>query len=197
MLRLPVLEEPANATTADLAPLVETHFRTMTHIASFSGVKRRDFERVILESLRAAGADGDDGRDFRLLRVLIRNVAELERHVPRSEEWEAERVAALRKGAVERPGSRWEGWFKVEPRPFTALETRRRRETHRAAAAAVARLPLAQRVVVVLRDVSGWTGDDVSRLLSIEPSVQRALLHAGRSRIRLALEPLAAPPTRG
>ena len=153
--------------------------------------------RVILASLRAVGANGDDERDFRLLRVLIRNVAELERHVPRSQDWEAERVAALRKSNIEPTDSRWEGWFKVDPRPFTVLERRRRGETHRAAAAAVSRLPLAQRVVIVLQDVAGWAADDVGRLLNIEPSVQRALLHGGRARVRLALESLAARPTRG
>jgi RNA polymerase sigma-70 factor, ECF subfamily len=192
-----VVEEAAKGMTADLAPLVERHLRVMTHIAWFRGARRRDVERVILESLRAAGADGLDERDFRLLRVLIRNVAELERHAPNSKDWEAERVAALRKSKVERTGSRWEGWFKVDPRPFTVLESRRRSEAHRAAAAAVSRLPLAQRVVIVLRDVAGWAAEDVGRLLNIEPSVQRALLHGGRSRVRLALEPLAAPPTRG
>jgi RNA polymerase sigma-70 factor, ECF subfamily len=192
-----VVEEAAKGMTADLTPLVERHLRVMTHIAWFRGARRGDVERVILESLRAAGADGLDERDFRLLRVLIRNVAELERHAPNSEDWEAERVAALRKSNVERTGSRWEGWFKVDPRPFTVLESRRRSEAHRAAAAAVSRLPLAQRVVIVLRDVAGWAAEDVGRLLNIEPSVQRALLHGGRSRVRLALEPLAAPPTRG
>jgi RNA polymerase sigma-70 factor (ECF subfamily) len=192
-----IVVEAASGTTADLTSLVETNLRTMQYIASFRGATRRDVERVILESLRAAAADGRDERDFRLIRVLIRNVAELESHVPRSEDWEAERVDALRKSAVERPGSRWEGWFKVDPRPFTVLESRRRRDTRRVAAAAVSRLALAQRVVVVLRDVAGWDAEDVGRLLNIEPAVQRALLHGGRSRVRLALEPLAAPPTRG
>ena len=172
--------------------LVERHYRAMTHIASFRGAKRGDVERIILESLRAAGADGKDERGLRLFRVLVRRVAELERQVAPPEDWQAERVAALRKSNVEGNGSRWEGWFKVDPRPFTSLE-RRRGETRRAAAAAVSRLSLAQRVVVVLRDVAGWAADDVGRLLNIEPSVQRALLHGGRSRVRLALEPLAAP----
>lgn len=201
MLRTPVpshedgwlVEEGAKEAAAELTPLVERHYRAMTHIASFRGAKRRDVERVILESLRAAGADGKDGLDFRLFRVLVRRVAELERQVARPEDWEAERVSALRKSNVEGAGSRWEGWFKVDPRPFTVLESRRRSETRRAAAAAVSRLPLAQRVVVVLRDVAGWAADDVGRLLNIEPSIQRALLHGGRSRVRLALEPLTAP----
>jgi RNA polymerase sigma-70 factor (ECF subfamily) len=201
MLRTPVRAhedgwldgEGANEAEAELRQLVERHYRAMTHIASFRGAKRRDVERIILESLRAAGADGKDERDFRLFRVLVGRVAELERQVAPPEDWQAERVAALRKHNVEGEGSRWEGWFKVDPRPFTILEGRRRGETRRAAAAAVSRLPLAQRVVVVLRDVAGWTADDVGRLLNIEPSVQRALLHGGRSRVRLALEPLAAP----
>jgi DNA-directed RNA polymerase specialized sigma24 family protein len=188
-----VVEEAATRTAADLAPLVERHYPALVRIASFRAANRRDVERLILESVRDAGAARSDEPDLLLFRALIPRVAALERQAPRPEEWGAEPVQALRQSSVERAGSRWEGWFKVEPRAFTALEKRRRTEARRAAAAALSRLPLAQRVVVVLRDVAGWTAEDVGRVLRIEPSVQRALLHGGRSRVRLALEPLAEP----
>lgn len=46
----------------------------------------------------------------------------------------------------------------------------------------------AQRKVVTLRDVRGWTAHEVCTLLEISESNQRALLHRARSKIRNALE---------
>ena len=62
-------------------------------------------------------------------------------------------------------------------------------------AAAVAGLPERQRQVLVLRDVEGWTSEEVCRLLDLLPGNQRVLLHRARSTVRAALEPyLKAEP---
>ena len=53
---------------------------------------------------------------------------------------------------------------------------------------AIDALPPGSREVVTLRDVEGWTTDEVSELLRITPNNQRVLLHRGRSRVRRALE---------
>jgi RNA polymerase sigma-70 factor (ECF subfamily) len=53
---------------------------------------------------------------------------------------------------------------------------------------AIAALPAAQREVVSLRDVEGWSSDEVCETLGISPGNQRVLLHRGRSRVRTALE---------
>ena len=52
----------------------------------------------------------------------------------------------------------------------------------------IASLPAAQREVVSLRDVEGWSSDEVSAALGITPGNQRVLLHRGRSKVRAALE---------
>jgi RNA polymerase sigma-70 factor (ECF subfamily) len=53
---------------------------------------------------------------------------------------------------------------------------------------ALAALPPAQGEVVRLRDVEGFSSDEVCQLLDISEGNQRVLLHRGRSRIRGALE---------
>lgn len=54
--------------------------------------------------------------------------------------------------------------------------------------AAIDALPPEPRRVVLLRDVAGLPGPEVSELLAISEASRRALLHHGRSRIRQALE---------
>lgn len=49
-------------------------------------------------------------------------------------------------------------------------------------------LPDMQRRVIVLRDVEGWSPDDVCGMLDLSEANQRVLLHRARSRCRAALE---------
>ena len=49
-------------------------------------------------------------------------------------------------------------------------------------------LPENQRRVLVLRDIEGWTSDEVCDLLELTEVNQRVLLHRARSRVRAALE---------
>jgi RNA polymerase sigma-70 factor (ECF subfamily) len=60
--------------------------------------------------------------------------------------------------------------------------------------AAIAQLPPAQREVITLRDVEGWSTSEVSDLLDIQDGHQRVLLHRARSRVRSVLERYLAPP---
>jgi RNA polymerase sigma-70 factor (ECF subfamily) len=58
------------------------------------------------------------------------------------------------------------------------------------------RLPEAQRTVVVLRDIEGWSAEEVCNVLSLTETHQRVLLHRGRQRLRLALERHHSGPDR-
>jgi RNA polymerase sigma-70 factor, ECF subfamily len=49
-------------------------------------------------------------------------------------------------------------------------------------------LPPMQGQVITLRDVQGWTAEDVCTLLEISSENQRVLLHRARSKVRQALE---------
>jgi RNA polymerase sigma-70 factor (ECF subfamily) len=61
-------------------------------------------------------------------------------------------------------------------------------EVRELVAEAIEELPALQRTVVSLRDVEGWSSDEVREALDITPVHQRVLLHRGRSKVRAALE---------
>lgn len=52
----------------------------------------------------------------------------------------------------------------------------------------IERLPPSQRRVMILRDIEGWTAEEVCSMLKISPANQRVLLHSARSKVRGALE---------
>ena len=53
---------------------------------------------------------------------------------------------------------------------------------------AIDALPGSQREVITLRDVEGWSSEEVCNILGISESNQRVLLHRARSKVRRALE---------
>jgi RNA polymerase sigma-70 factor, ECF subfamily len=61
-------------------------------------------------------------------------------------------------------------------------------ETREVIARAIAELPPAQRTVIALRDVEGWSSEEVVDALEISAGNQRILLHRARSRVRTAIE---------
>ncbi|HKG44051.1 MAG TPA: sigma-70 family RNA polymerase sigma factor [Gaiellaceae bacterium] len=82
---------------------------------------------------------------------------------------------------------RWPGHWAVKPEPWpedalVAAETRER------LAAAIEELPASQRAVISLRDVEGWSSDEVRNALELSETNQRVLLHRARSKVRAALE---------
>jgi RNA polymerase sigma-70 factor (ECF subfamily) len=69
--------------------------------------------------------------------------------------------------------------------PEVALEDR---ETLRVTMRAIAALPTTQQTVIRMRDVEGYSSDEVCATLEVSPANQRVLLHRARSRVRAALE---------
>ncbi len=62
---------------------------------------------------------------------------------------------------------------------------------------AIDRLPEAQREVILLRDVEGWTPMEVADALEITDGNERVLLHRARSKVRAALEEYLDPDIAG
>jgi RNA polymerase sigma-70 factor (ECF subfamily) len=61
-------------------------------------------------------------------------------------------------------------------------------ETRERIAAAIEALPPSQRAVISLRDVEGWTSDEVRNALDLSEVNQRVLLHRARAKVRRDLE---------
>jgi RNA polymerase sigma-70 factor (ECF subfamily) len=58
--------------------------------------------------------------------------------------------------------------------------------------AAIQELPARQQEVITLRDVEGWSAEEVCELLGVSDANQRVLLHRARVRVRDALAPYMA-----
>jgi RNA polymerase sigma-70 factor (ECF subfamily) len=82
---------------------------------------------------------------------------------------------------------RWPGHWSARPQAWPeqallAAETRER------LAEAIEALPATQRAVISLRDIEGWTSEEVRNALDLSETNQRVLLHRARSKVRAALE---------
>ena len=61
-------------------------------------------------------------------------------------------------------------------------------ETLHVIGSAIESLPPIQRTVITLRDVQGWSAEEVRNALELSETNQRVLLHRARSKVRRALE---------
>src|SRR4029450_522957 len=84
----------------------------------------------------------------------------------------------------------WPGHWAISPRAWAPAPAGGpgRKETLDVIAGALETLPEAQREVVTLRDVLGWSSDEVCDALGVTPGNQRVLLHRARARLRAALD---------
>ena len=79
------------------------------------------------------------------------------------------------------PNGAWES----PPEPWQAVLGS---ETREVIDRAIARLPDQQRQVIELRDIEGWSSEEVRNVLELSETNQRVLLHRARSTVRAALE---------
>lgn len=87
------------------------------------------------------------------------------------------------------PGDPYPGHWRSFPAPWPSPEQQALAgEVREQVADALAELPERQRVVITLRDVEGYSSDDVSAILEITAANQRVLLHRARAFVRYKLE---------
>lgn len=183
------------------ATLVDRHSPAMIRVAMAYVPTRATAEEAVQETWIGVmrGIDGFEGRAslktwiFRILtNVAMRNGARERRSMPFSALAEAENSGEpsvdpdrfLPADHELFPGH----WTIMPARWPTPEEGLLAGETREVITAAIAELPAAQRTVIALRDVEGWTSEEVCEALEISAGNQRILLHRARSRVRNAIE---------
>jgi len=87
------------------------------------------------------------------------------------------------------PDDPYPGHWKEFPPAWPAVDTEiERREMRSRIDAAVGDLPHRQRIVITLRDIEGYSSDEVCTILEISAANQRVLLHRARAAVRGRLE---------
>ena len=80
------------------------------------------------------------------------------------------------------------GFWSTPPQPWDVPEERLlSRETRDRVEQAIATLPPTQRAVISLRDIEGWSSEEVRNVLELSETNQRVLLHRARSKVRAEL----------
>jgi RNA polymerase sigma-70 factor, ECF subfamily len=82
---------------------------------------------------------------------------------------------------------RWPGHWSAKPEPWPE-DRLLAAEARGVVEEAIEALPPAQRAVISLRDVEGWSSDETCNALGLTETNQRVLLHRARSKVRQALE---------
>ncbi len=86
--------------------------------------------------------------------------------------------------------AQWPHHWATPPQSWAAVPEERMlsQETRALVQGAINTLPMSQRMVISLRDIAGWTSEEVCNVLNITESNQRVLLHRARAKVRRALE---------
>jgi len=84
----------------------------------------------------------------------------------------------------------WPGGWVSQPRDWgkTPEQSLLSREFRALVQAGIDTLPPNQKEVITLRDVQGWTSEEVCNVLGVSETNQRVLLHRARSKVRQALD---------
>jgi RNA polymerase sigma-70 factor (ECF subfamily) len=183
------------------AALVDLHTPALLRVAMGYVPSRAVAEEVVQETWIAVmrGIDGFEGRSslktwiFRILtNTALRGGSRERRSVPfaalaAAEQTDAPSVDPDRFLPADHelfPGH----WALMPARWPTPEEGLLSGETRAVILAAIEQLPKAQRTVLVLRDVEGWSSQEVCEALEISAGNQRILLHRARTRVRAAIE---------
>jgi RNA polymerase sigma-70 factor, ECF subfamily len=181
--------------------LVDRHSSAMLRVAMAYVPTRAAAEEAVQETWIAVmrGIQRFEGRSslktwiFRILtNVAMRTGARERRSVPFAALADAENTGAPTVDPdrfLPADSPVFPGHWAIMPTPWpTPEEGLLAGETREVIARAIAELPPAQRTVIALRDVEGWSSEEVVEALEISAGNQRILLHRARSRVRSAIE---------
>lgn len=196
----PFVERLRAGDEAAFLSLVEGLQGQMLRIARMYVPTQAVAEEVVQEAWLGVlrGLGGFEGRSSLrtwILRILV-NTAKTRglrerRSVPLSSLWSPEGdEPAVDPTRFLPEGERWAGHWADEPSSWETVPEDRllSAETLGYVAAAIEDLPANQREVIRMRDVLGWSSQEVCNALDITETNQRVLLHRARSKVRRALE---------
>jgi RNA polymerase sigma-70 factor (ECF subfamily) len=179
--------------------LVERHYGTMLAVARGYVKSRAVAEEVVQEAWVGVlkGLDRFEGRSS-LRTWIIRIVANIAqtrgareaRSVPLSSLAPEGDESAVDSDRFRGRDDAFPGHWRQYPSDWEALPEHALlgRETLALVMEVVKELPAAQQQVITLRDISGFSAEEVCAALDISGGNQRVLLHRARSRVRSALE---------
>jgi RNA polymerase sigma-70 factor (ECF subfamily) len=179
--------------------LVETHHGTMITVAR-TYVKTDELaEEVVQETWLGVlkGIDRFEGRSSLktwIMRILVNTAmtrgGREARSVPFSSLAPDEGEPAVEPERFRPPGEAFAGHWARYPGDWTLLPEEKLvgRESIEVAKRAIEELPASQRRVITMRDIAGYSAEEVCEALDMSAGNQRVLLHRARSRVRAALE---------
>ena len=179
--------------------LVESYHGTMLAVARTYVKTRAVAEEVVQDAWVGVlkGLDNFEGRSSLktwILRILVNTAmtrgGREARIVPFSSLAPEGEEAAVDPERFRGPNDAFPGHWAGYPADWSTLpeEALAGRETLQTIKSAIEELPDAQKVVITLRDIQGWSTEEVCDTLDVSPGNQRVLLHRARSRVRAALE---------
>jgi RNA polymerase sigma-70 factor (ECF subfamily) len=178
--------------------LVEQHQAPMLRIARMYVSSRAVAEEVVQDAWLGIirGLDGFEGRSslrtwmYRIVANLAKTRGQREgRSVPFSSLAGDDTESAIDPEWFHGPGERLAGGWRTHPDDWRGIPEERLigNETLARIARAIDSLPAMQAEVIRLRDVLGWTSEEVRNALDLSETNQRVLLHRARARVRREL----------
>ena len=187
-----LVEALRNHDEAAFASLLDRYSASMARVARLYVRSSAVAEEVVQDAWLAVleGIDRFEGRSslktwiFRILTNIAKTRGEREsRSLPFSALEDADEPAVDPDRFVLRH-------WAVPPDSWRTLPAERllSQETLGVVARAIEALPPSQQAVISLRDVEGWSSEEVRNVLDLSETNQRVLLHRARSKVRRALE---------
>jgi RNA polymerase sigma-70 factor (ECF subfamily) len=175
LLRLAMLYVSSRAVAEDVVQ--ETWLGVLQGLARFEG--RSSLKTWIFRILanRARTRGQREGRSVAFSDLAVAEAGAGETSVDADQFWPADHPA-------------WANGWVSYPRNWNELPEDRllSRELLARVQVAITALPPSQREVITLRDVEGWTSEEVCNVLEITETNQRVLLHRARAKVRRDIE---------
>jgi RNA polymerase sigma-70 factor (ECF subfamily) len=179
--------------------LVDQHQAAMLRIARMYVSTRAVAEEVVQEAWLGIirGLDRFEGRSslrtwmYRIVANLAKTRGQREgRSVPFSSLAGDDEESAIDPDWFQGPDERSAGGWRAHPNHWRGIPEDRLigNETLARIARAIEALPPMQAEVIRLRDVFGWTSEEVRNVLGLSETNQRVLLHRARARVRRELD---------